>query len=298
MKTKNITVVTCTRDRHDQLKKTMSLCQKIDSFYKHLIIDWNSTSSLELNKKEKTNSKVYKVKNENRWWLTRAYNTGFNLVDTEYILKLDADVKLNFIKFNKLNFNNYDLIVFFDKPNDPGNFLIKKELLEKINGFNEYMWEWGWSDHDLILRAKKIIDKNKYLDAFGYIEKIEHSNETRSIVNKNKIFRKNDLYFYSLIKAYNNSNALLSKKELWTKKNKLDYSVSQDNILVNHFYSLKNLNFGLKLSYKFEFIKSFFEIYKANNRVQKRIYIYTFFILPEFLLNYLSLSLYPKKQIT
>ena len=142
MKTKNITVVTCTIDRHDQLKKTMSLCQKIDSFYKHLIIDWNPTSSLELNKKGKTNSEVYKVKNENRWWLTRAYNTGFNLVDTEYILKLDADVKLNFIKFNKLNFNNYDLIVFFDKPNDPGNFLIKKELLEKINGFNEYMWEY------------------------------------------------------------------------------------------------------------------------------------------------------------
>lgn len=33
----------------------MPLCQKIDSFYKHLIIDWNSTSTLELNKKEKTN---------------------------------------------------------------------------------------------------------------------------------------------------------------------------------------------------------------------------------------------------
>ena len=31
-------------------------------------------------------------------------------------------------------------------------------------------------------------------------------------------FLENDLYFYSLIKAYNNSNALLSKKELWRKK--------------------------------------------------------------------------------
>ena len=298
MKTKNITVVTCTRDRHDQLKKTMSGYQKIDSFYKHLIIDWNSTTPLKLNKQEKINIEIYKAKNENRWWLTRAYNTSFHLVDTEYILKLDADVNLDFIKFNKLNFNNYDLIVFFDKPNDPGNFLIKKELLDKINGFNEYMWEWGWSDHDLVLRAKSFIDKNKYLDAFGYIDKIEHSNESRSIVNKNKIFRNNDLYYYSLIKAYNNSNAFLAKKGLWTKNNKLDYYVSQNNILVNHFYNIKNLNFKVRLSYKFEFIKSFFEIYKSTSRAQKRIFTYICFILPEFLLNYLSLNLYPKKQIT
>ena len=195
MKTNNITVVTCTKDRHDQLKQTMYNCNKINGFYKHLIIDWNSDTPLVLNNNENKDRVIYNVKNENRWWLTRAYNTGFQLVETEYILKLDADVIINFEKFNNLDFEKYDLIVLNDTPNDPGNFLIKKELLDKINGFNEYMWEWGWSDHDLILRAKNKLKNNKYLDTFGYIDKIPHDNKSRSIVKK-MLFIKIMIYFF------------------------------------------------------------------------------------------------------
>ncbi len=296
MKTRNITVVTCTKDRHDQLKTTMTAPQNIDSFYKHVVVDWNSDAPFEINENEQENIDIYTVKNENRWWLTRAYNTCFHLVETDYVLKLDADVKIDFNKFNQLNFMKYDLVVFYDKPNDPGNFLIKKEILEKINGFNEYMWEWGWSDHDLVIRAKNIIENTKYFEAYGYIKKIEHSNESRSIVKKNKIFKKNELYFYSLIKAYNNTNALLSKKELWSLDNKLDYTIKGKNILVNHFYSIKNLNLKVKILYKYEFIKSFFEIYKSKNRFQKKIITYVLLFFPVNLLNYLSLNLYPKKQ--
>lgn len=276
----------------------MSGPQNIDSFYKYVVVDWNSDAPFEINENEQENMDIYTVKNENRWWLTRAYNTCFHLVDTDYVLKLDADVKIDFNKFNELNFMKYDLVVFYDKPNDPGNFLIKKEILEKINGFNEYMWEWGWSDHDLVIRAKNIIENTKYFDAYGYIKKIEHSNESRSIVKKNKIFKKNDLYFYSLIKAYNNTNALLSKKELWSTDNKLDYTINGKNILVNHFYTIKNLNLKVKILYKYEFIKSFFEIYKSKNRFQKKIITYVLFFLPVKLLDYLSLNLYPKKQIS
>ena len=295
MKTNNITVLTCTKDRHDQLKQTMYNCNKINGFYKHLIIDWNSDTPLVLNNNENKDKVIYNVKNENRWWLTRAYNTGFQLVETEYVLKLDADVIINFEKFNNLDFEKYDLIVLNDTPNDPGNFLIKKELLDKINGFNEYMWEWGWSDHDLILRAKNKLKNNKYLDTFGYIDKIPHDNKSRSIVKKNALYKNNDLFFYALIKAYNNTNAFLSKKNLWTKENKLSYSIKEGEILVNHFYNIKELNFKIKIFYKYEFLKSFFSIYKAKNRIQKRIFKYLFFIFPTKLLEFLSLRLYPIK---
>lgn len=295
MRTNNITVLTCTKDRHDQLKQTMYNCNKINGFYKHLIIDWNSDTSLVLNSNENKDRVIYNVKNENRWWLTRAYNTGFHLVETEYVLKLDADVIINYEKFNNLDFEKYDLIVLNDTPNDPGNFLIKKELLDKINGFNEYMWEWGWSDHDLILRAKNKLKNNKYLDTFGYIDKIPHDNKSRSIVKKNALYKNNDLFFYALIKAYNNTNAFLSKKNLWTKENKLSYSIEEGRILVNHFYNIKELNFKIKIFYKYEFLKSFFSIYKSKNRIQKRIFKYLFFIFPTKLLDLLSLRLYPKK---
>ncbi len=295
MRTNNITVLTCTKDRHDQLKQTMYNCNKINGFYKHLIIDWNSDTSLVLNSNENKDRVIYNVKNENRWWLTRAYNTGFHLVETEYVLKLDADVIINYEKFNNLDFEKYDLIVLNDTPNDPGNFLIKKELLDKINGFNEYMWEWGWSDHDLILRAKNKLKNNKYLDTFGYIDKIPHDNKSRSIVKKNALYKNNDLFFYALIKAYNNTNAFLSKKNLWTKENKLSYSIKEGRILVNHFYNIKELNFKIKIFYKYEFLKSFFSIYKSKNRIQKRIFKYLFFIFPTKLLDLLSLRLYPIK---
>lgn len=295
MKTNNITVLTCTRDRHDQLKQTMNSCNKVNGFYKHLIIDWNSNTPLVLKNNEKKDKVIYSVKNENRWWLTRAYNTGFHLVETEYVLKLDADVFINFEKFNKLDFEKYDLIVLNETPNDPGNFLIKKELLDEINGFNEYIWAYGWDDHDLVLRAKNKLENNKYLDTFGYINKIPHDNKSRSIVKKNALYKNSDLFIYALIKAYNNANAFLSTKKLWSKENKLSYTVKDNRILVNHFYNIKELNLKIKIFYKYEFLKSFFLIYKAKNRIQKRIFKYLFFIFPTKLLEFLSLRLYPIK---
>ncbi len=273
----------------------MYSCSRVNGFYKHLIIDWNSNTPLVLKNNEQKDRVIYSVKNENRWWLTRAYNTGFQLVETDYVLKLDADVFINFEKFNKLDFEKYDLIVLNETPNDPGNFLIKKELLDEINGFNEYIWAYGWDDHDLILRAKNKLENNKYLDTYGYINKIPHDNKSRTIVKKNALYKNNDLFIYALIKAYNNANAFLSTKKLWTKENKQSYTIKENRILVNHFYNIKELNFKIKIFYKYEFLKSFFSIYKAKNRIQKRIFKYLFFIFPTKLLEFLSLRLYPIK---
>ena len=295
MKTKNITTVTCTRDRHHQLLETMNFVEKIDGLKEHIILDWGSKKELIIEGSNKSKKKIYIAPNENRWWLTRAYNTCFFLVETEYVLKLDADVKFNYKKFNNLLYSNYDLIIFFDTPNDPGNFLIKKSLLKKINGFNEYMWEWGWSDHDLINRAKIYTKNTKVLEAYGYIEKITHDNNTRSIVNKNMIYKNNDLFYYALIKSHNDINSYLSKKQIWSNKNNLSYKISGNLINLNHFYSIKDLNLRLRTIYKFKFLKQFFKIYKLKRRVQKQFLPIVCFFLPNLFLEYISLQLYPKK---
>ena len=295
MKIKNITVVTCTRDRSAQLKQTLSHVKNINNLKEHLIIDWNSESNLKLNNNEKEKTSIYKVLNENRWWLTRAYNTGFFVAETEYILKLDADVKINYKKFNNLDYTKYDIIVFFDSPNDPGNFLIKKEILNKINGFNEYMWEWGWSDHDLILRAKNLTNNIKFLDAYGYIDKIEHDNSSRSIVKKNQIYKNTEQFYYSLIKAHNDTNAFLSKEKLWSLDNKLNYKIKDNKIIVKHFFTIKDLNFYLKLKYKFNILMSFFKIYKKESRFEKRILPFLLLLLPNnILFKFFSIQIYPK----
>jgi hypothetical protein len=295
MKTKNITTVTCTRDRHHQLLETMNYVEKIDGLKVHIILDWGSKNQLILEDTQKSKKQIYIAPNENRWWLTRAYNTSFFLVETEYVLKLDADVKFNYKKFNNLDYSNYDLIIFFDKPNDPGNFLIKKNLLKKINGFNEYMWEWGWSDHDLVNRAKINTKKNKVLEVYGFIDKIPHDNSTRSIVSKSTIYKKKDLFYYSLIKSHNDVNAYLSKKQIWSNKNNLSYEVTDNLINLKHFYSIKDLNLFLRASYKYKFLKQFFKIYKLKNRGQKYFLPIICFVLPNIILESISLQLYPKK---
>ena len=71
------------------------------------------------------------------------------------------------------------MIIFYKEKYDPGNFLVKKDLFKKVNGFNEYIYGWGWEDHDLINRLKKIIDPNRVLELTDYIDKIKHKDSER-----------------------------------------------------------------------------------------------------------------------
>ncbi len=295
----NISVVTCTMDRHDQLKKSIGEIKKLKNIEEQLIIDWNSKEELKKSFLDKNNKKIkiYRVKNEKKWWLTRAYNIGFYLSKGDYILKIDADVIIDFEKFNNLDYEKYDLVVFFDKPSDPGNFLIKKSLLRNINGFNEYMWEWGWSDNDLINRAKLFSTKIKYLDTSNFIKKIEHDNSSRTKVDVNKKYKDIKLFYYSLIKAYNDTNAFLAKKNLWSNKQKFNYIIKDNLIKVNHFYNLKDLNAITKIQYRFVFVNSFFKIYMQKFRFRKRLVTFLLFLLPEKILEkHFSLYLYPKNN--
>ena len=291
----NISAVTCTKDRHYQLIKTIKFVEKINGLKEHIILDWDSKNEFNIEDSKKHRKKIYYVKNEKRWWLTRAYNTCFFIAKSEYILKLDADVFINYKKFNNLDYSKYDLIIFYDKPNDPGNFLITKKLLDAINGFNEYMWEWGWSDHDLINRAKEYSKESRVLEIYGYIDKIPHDNEKRSIIKLHKIFNNEKLFYYALIKSHNDINAYLAKKIKWSNKYKLNYKIEGNKVTLTHFYSIKNLSTQFKIVYKFKFFFNFFKIYKSKNRIQKYLFPIICFLIPQTLLQKFSLQIYPKK---
>ena len=118
MKTKNLTVVTCSKDRHENLNNLVDDAQKINGFNKHIIIDWSSKTKIDNLDIVNNNIEIFEVDNESSWWLTRAYNTAFNLVETKYILKIDADIKINTEKINKIQLEKYDLIIFREKGNN------------------------------------------------------------------------------------------------------------------------------------------------------------------------------------
>ena len=81
--------------------------------------------------------------------MTRAFNAGFHYASGDYILRLNADAELNFEEFNKINMENISYINFRFGTNDFGNILCKTSVLEKINGYNEFIFGWGYDDLDI-----------------------------------------------------------------------------------------------------------------------------------------------------
>ena len=131
-----------------------------------------------------------------------------------------------------------------------------------MNGFNEYIWGWGWDDNDLIERIKEIRKDLNILYVSDGIKKIQHDNAERSKYIENNVYKNKELFSYSKIKAHNDANAYLSKLKLWTSRNKLIYVIKNKTIYLKHFYSLKDINIYYKISFKYIFLKSFFKIYK------------------------------------
>jgi len=292
----NISIVTCSMNREGHLNKTIPNLNKLLNINEHIIIDWSSENLLQKNLQTNSKIKIYRVENEYIWWHNRAYNLAFYIADSEYILKIDADVLLDYEKFNKLNYENYDLVIFHYSSNDPGNYLIKKDLIKKINGLNEYMWQWGWQDHDIINRALKHSDKVKYLDLKDYISKIEHKNETRNLVNVKNIFKNKELFFYAYMKATNDTNVFIAKNNTWKNNDLLSYTIKDNIASINHLYDLKSLNFFFKIRYKYKLINSFFKIYKQQSKYLKRIIPIVLIFLPKnYLRKIFSIQLYPNQ---
>ena len=99
-----LTIVTCTMNRHDYAEQVVESTSNLKGLHKHIIIDWSSNEYLSNNISKKNNKvEVVRVENEDTWWLTRAYNFGFSLVDTPYVLKLDADTLLDSKKLNSIS---------------------------------------------------------------------------------------------------------------------------------------------------------------------------------------------------
>lgn len=267
MKTKDLTVVTACKNRDINLKKARENIVKLNNIYEHLVVDWSSETPLNL--EEDKNLRVVLRQNESHYWASRAYNFGINLVTTDYVLKLDADTLINFEKFNNLDYSKYDLIIFYKERYDPGNFLVTRNLFEKVNGFNEYIFGWGWEDHDLINRLIKNTKNTKVLEVFDFIEKIKHNDNERVNIEKYKYdFQDNQRYSYAVKKAFNQTNSYISSLNVW-KEQKREYINSQNEI--NHFYSVKQLSKIIVYKHKFFFFRTLFMVMFPRKKIYRRI---------------------------
>jgi len=263
-----ITVITSSRDREEFLEDNIDHISKINSLKEQIIIDFDSFKKIQKSKYKNTKVKILNVVQEPEWSITRSYNVGINFAKTEYIMKVDADILIDYEKFNKINFENYDILYFMENDWDPGNFICKASLLKDVNGFNEYI-KSRFDDNDML---KRIENKGYKVDKVSGLikEKKSHSDELRHKTTNNYFKNKsNDIYSYAVVKAHNDAGAYISSLNIWGKKNKLDYQqLSNLDIKILHpkYYERVNVYFKLKL--KFIYLRTFFTIfYKDRNSI-------------------------------
>ena len=111
----NLTVVTCSMNREIYLPKQVNATKNLKNLYKHLIINWSSDNNLNselLNINPKV--EIVNVKNEIHGGCL-GHIIGFNLVDTFYLMKLDADTIIDADRFNSIDFQDFDHIIFDKK---------------------------------------------------------------------------------------------------------------------------------------------------------------------------------------
>ena len=218
-------------NRHNNL--LISLHTWIDLPIKEIIIiDWCSDIIFseiipEYLKRNKNFNKIkiYRVKGYNKWILTWAFNLGLYLANSKYILKVDADVTILSDFFIKNILNDNDKIFYrgyWNKHKNKhlnGQFFCKKEYLEIIGYFNEYITTYGYDDCDLYKRLNNlgIVDKMifnidhlynddhsriKYQDVKNITYEIEYNklkSENNIIKFDIKRYKKIDEYNYELL---------------------------------------------------------------------------------------------------
>ena len=282
---KNITVITSSRNRKEFLQENINHVAKINSLKEHLIIDFDSREKIRKSDYKNKKVKILNVINEPEWSITRSYNVGIQFSNTEYIMKIDADVLIDYEKFNKINYEKYDILYFMENDWDPGNFISKASLLKDINGFNEFIKQ-RFDDNDMLKRIK---NKGYNIEKVpGLIkEKINHSDELRHETTTSYFKNKaNNEHAYAVVKAHNNCGAYVSSLNIWEKNSKLIYKQYDHlDIEIMHPRYYEELKTFFKLKLKFIFLKTFFTIFYKNSErllisILKRAFPLIFFLTP------------------
>lgn len=271
---KSISVVTCSKDRNEYLVKNFSSTKNISNLKEHIHIDFSSNLNTKNLYKTNDKLKIIHIRNENEWWLTRAFNAGFHYASGDYILRLNADSELKFEEFNKINLENISYINFRFGTTDYGNILCKSSVLEKINGYNEFIFGWGYDDLDI---HNRIIANNeintKILDGSKYINTEFHENFKR-VSNYNS---ENKNWADAYLLANHKKNRYISQKIFWNDTFRLNYKKIDKSYIIEHRYKLNKYYFFKHLISKAIFMTTFLnELYRSSFFNKIRIIFYAF----------------------
>jgi len=159
-----ISLVTCCRNRAENLIKAIPSWLKCSEISEIIIVDWTSDVPVYDDLKRAgiadARIKIFRVEEQSRWILSHAFNAGFRAASFSKILKIDADIILDRDFFAQTNLRKNTFITGNWRLADEGQeyingffFVTRKDLL-KVNGFNEFITTYGWDDDELYARLK------------------------------------------------------------------------------------------------------------------------------------------------
>jgi hypothetical protein len=175
-----LSVVTVCMNRREHLLTTAPRVAAWLHHHEHLIVDWSSRTPL---RREDLPAdprlRLLRVEGERRWNPSRAYNFAFGQARGAWLMRMDADCWPTEALDPGALLAAGPVWVGQGGEGRFGQFLMARETLETVGGFNEAMRGWGFEDKDL--RARLEIQQGWPLGALPAeaIGVIEHSDEER-----------------------------------------------------------------------------------------------------------------------
>lgn len=192
-----ISLFTAIKNRSILFEESLKTWVRFKEIDEIIVVDWDSDETIVPIIKKYQNGKIKLaiVKDQPSWILSQAYNLAARLTSRDKILKIDSDIKLlpGFFEKHKLRPN-----IFYsgngakarneNESHINGNAFFYRNDFFKVNGYNEYLKNYGWDDTNLY---ERLLESGMEINDFDFdtIYHIEHENRTKFQIDK-KLFEK------------------------------------------------------------------------------------------------------------
>ena len=258
------------------------------------ILDWNSNKNLEnliRNKFGKLdNVKFFRIDNKKPWILTHAFNVVLSSLNTDFIAKFDSDHKCKPEIFNDLNLEPGSFYRFNFVDNMTGTngaFISSRDILEKVNFFDERIVTYGWDESDLFERVQKFANHINFIDP-SYISHLPHKKnrrvESQNVSIEKRLSKLLNVDESEFCTKCNFFRVSLSKK--WNKHSKSGFVISKNNFQESELNLFSQKEFFDRRISDLSLILSI-QYFQINNFNSKTSHLSPEKILKEEVLNYL-----------
>jgi hypothetical protein len=152
--TRTISIVTVCMNRRDHLLHSAQRVADWPHHHEHLIVDWSSEIAIDRRDlPPDPRLRLVRVEGEQVWNLSRAYNFACAHALGDCLFKLDADCWPE-LQLHPLQWLHAGSVCQLGSGPDGrlGQWVLDRDLFERVGGFNELMQGYGFDDKDLKAR--------------------------------------------------------------------------------------------------------------------------------------------------